>query len=604
MSTVKISQLPEIDHLNTNTDDTLVVGVDTQTGVTGKITATTLAEGLYSNNVLKVGENHFIAENVIAQFSGNSALFLQTLVQNFDANGSADMVAMTSDSDNFTRFVDLGINGSRFADPAYSSMKPYDAYLFSIGQQYQSQTGNLVIGTGSTDAEIVFIAGGTEAANIVGRISKTSLDFYGNMVATGTIKTEGNYIFSDLSTQSVAAAPANYTQSAFNAANNAIANTIINQGVDLTQNTQITQVNQYAASGFAQANTNSTAITQLQNINTTQNTNILAVNGYAFSAYALANTNANNIVLVNQFAGGAYAKANAALANATGTFAGDLTVTGNVSARSITNSGNTSLLSYVNIVKSNAAEDTPLVQITSNESGSYFPSSNIHYILQLTGKANGATRFVMDSFGANSYPVIVGRMARGTVTTPLATANNDVMMRIVGNGYTGTQFTASSPAKIDFVASENYSDTNKGSIIQFWNTPRGSNTIQKIATFNADSVEFTGSVIPEKGFVYTPRLLTGPQTAITVDFSNDAIIKASLDNNLTVSFANYTYGKIVEVWLTNTGGTTRTVTHGCSATNSSDNATTFTIPATSSAYLRYFSLDGDLANTFVTSVHA
>ena len=60
----------------------------------------------------------------------------------------------------------------------------------------------------------------------------------------------------------------------------------------------------------------------LQGINTTQNTNITAVNGYAVSAYATANG-------ANGMATGAYAKANNALANTTGTFAGDLTITGN-----------------------------------------------------------------------------------------------------------------------------------------------------------------------------------------------------------------------------------------------------------------------------------
>jgi len=61
---------------------------------------------------------------------------------------------------------------------------------------------------------------------------------------------------------------------------------------------------------------------------------------------------------------------------------------------------------------------------------------------------------------------------------------------------------------------------------------------------------------------------------------------------------------VVEVWLTNTGGSSRTITHGCSALNSTTNTTTFTIPATSSSYLKYFSIGGDNANTFVTVQHA
>jgi hypothetical protein len=174
------------------------------------------------------------------------------------------------------------------------------------------------------------------------------------------------------------------------------------------------------------------------------------------------------------------------------------------------------------------------------------------------------------------------------------------MMRIVGNGWTGTQFPPSSPTKIDFTAAENFSDTNRGTRIEFWNTPVGSNTIQRIADFNAESVEFLGTVNPTKGFIFTPRILPGAQTAITIDFSSDVIVKASLTNDLTFTLSNYVYGKVVEVWLTNTSGGTRTVTHGCSAINSSENSTTFTMASTSSAYLRYFSIDGDNANTFVS----
>ena len=56
MSTVKISQLSEITHLNTNTSNTLIVGVDIPTGVTGKITTTTLAEGFARFNSLALPE--------------------------------------------------------------------------------------------------------------------------------------------------------------------------------------------------------------------------------------------------------------------------------------------------------------------------------------------------------------------------------------------------------------------------------------------------------------------------------------------------------------------------------------------------------------------
>jgi hypothetical protein len=71
-------------------------------------------------------------------------------------------------------------------------------------------------------------------------------------------------------------------------------------------------------------------------------------------------------------------------------------------------------------------------------------------------------------------------MGCGSANAPAAVSNNDVLMRIVAGGYTGTQFPSSSPSKIDFVATENFSDTNRGTSIQFWNTRNGSNNIQRI----------------------------------------------------------------------------------------------------------------------------
>jgi hypothetical protein len=636
MSTVKITDLPEITHLDINTSNTIMVGVDIGTDVTAKFTVTTLAEGLYHNNSLKVGEEPIAFANTIAQFKSSGTPFLQVNLQNTDGDSSGDYVVTADIGTNANNYIDMGINGSTFDDPEYSAMKALDGYLYVSGSLNRSADGNLIIGTASANANVSFIAGGTTTSNVVAEMSK-----YGF-----TLKNSAVLKFTDNSIQSVAAAPANYTQSAFNTANGA---------------------NGLAAEAFNTAN----SITALQlGINATQNSNIVSVNQYAAAAYAQANvtigvdaTQNTNITLVNQYAGGAFAKANAALANSTGIFGGDLTIsedltvigdvrtndifmdgviqfttangnittptgtanekdinirpgnelgvvsrggdinltpgTGGVRNGNINLTGNTNFLNYVNINNSNFANNQSLLKITASDDFVTQAPSNTNYMIHVTGKANSVTRVVLDSFGQNTYPLFAGRMGRGSAASPAAVANNDVMMRIVGNGWTGTQFPSSSPAKIDFTAAENFSDTNRGTRIEFWNTPVGSNTIQKIADFNAESAEFLGTVNPDKGFIFTPRVLPGAQTAITLDFSSDVIVKASLTNDLTFTLSNYVYGKVVEVWLTNTSGSTRTVTHGCLATNSSENSTTFTMASTSSAYLRYFSIDGDNANTFV-----
>jgi hypothetical protein len=365
-------------------------------------------------------------------------------------------------------------------------------------------------------------------------------------------------------------------------ADNLYANNILNVGNTIsfvdgtTQNTSFIASGTYANAAFLMANASYGS----------QNT----TGTYANAAFSVANTPTHVANSAALYANGAFAKANAALANTSGTFDGDLNISGSLKTSGEVAINNSSFLS-----------NTALISITASDNFATVAPSNTNYMLHITGKANSTTRVVLDSFGVATYPLLSGRMGRGSASTPAAVANNDIMMRIVGNGYTGTQFPSSSPTKIDFIASENFSDTNRGTRIEFWNTPVGSNTIQKIATFNADVASFSGYLSPSKGFVFTPRLPEGSQTAITIDYTTDSIIKANLVSDLTISHTNFIAGKVVEVWLVNTGGQNRTVTHGLSALNSTTKSTTFTITASSATYMRFFSIDGDLANTFVTT---
>jgi hypothetical protein len=724
MSTVKISQLPFITEINANTEKTLMAGVDLPSGLTGKISMRTLAARLYSNDVLNVGVNPIIYENVAAQFTDSSSVFIQTSLKNTDGLGSADYVAYANNSSGSNNFIDMGVNGPAFNDPIYSAMKPYDGYLFNYGPSAGDYRGNLIIGTASANAHVKFIAGGTLTQNIVGQYNHSLYEFYNPISVTGDIVNTGNVytdsiIFGDGSIQEGSSTAR--LNAAFLKANNALANTgnatfgyHLSVPDTLTANLLIvTGLQQFSGNALIRTATgtgnfkNITILTgneistgnsgsidiktgsggsvsgrggdiiltpgtgatakgevylnanvlvsnsiyfveggsyldtnQLEfNVGSLFNVNIhanvrdgqtpstwkfstngslifpdgslqtTAFIGNGIDSYARTTSNSassntiitqgvdatqnTNITTANNAAQAAFIKANNALANTSGTFDGNLTITGNVLTTGIISLNNSSF-----------ATDAAFVKITASDGFVTQSPSNTNYMLHVTGKANSVTRLVLDSFGQNTYALFAGRMARGSAAVPAAVANNDVMMRIVGNGWTGTQFPSSSPTKIDFVSAENFSDTNRGTRIEFWNTPVGSNTIQKIADFNAESAEFLGTVKPENGFIYTPRILPDVQTAITIDFSSDVIVKASLTNDLTLTLSNYVTGKVVEVWLTNTGGSTRTITHGCTATNSSENSTTFTMPSTSSAYLRYFSIDGDNANTFVAIQHA
>ena len=61
------------------------------------------------------------------------------------------------------------------------------------------------------------------------------------------------------------------------------------------------------------------------------------------------------------------------------------------------------------------------------------------------------------------------------------------------------------------------------------------------------------------------KLVLGVLSAVAMAFSMNAMA------------ANFVAGKVVDLWVTNTSGTTQTFTHGVTATNSTVNSTTYTM---------------------------
>ena len=93
------------------------------------------------------------------------------------------------------------------------------------------------------------------------------------------------------------------------------------------------------------------------------------------------------------------------------------------------------------------------------------------------------------------------------------------------------------------------------------------------------------------------------QTAIDIGFSNSSMVKANIAADLVVTLSSFVPGKFTDVIITNTSGQQRTITHGCTEINSSMGATTFNLAATRTCYLRYFSFNNDLANTYVAATY-
>jgi hypothetical protein len=304
MSTVKISDLATVSIINSNTSNTLFVGVDIPTGVTGKLTAHTLAQGLYSNEILNVGQNIVSLPNTIAQFSLGSDSYIQTNLVNTNDGGSADYVVTANSGTDTTYFIDMGYANKDFNpgtenNSLGNSLNRLDGYLYVQGSTGNTWGGNLIVGTVATGKEIRFIAGGGAANAVVAKMSSSALTLNRNVV------------FADGTSQNTSSGSASaYANAAFSKANSA---------------------GQYANAAFSAANSSGayantaadSASSALINAGVAD-TKAVTSGRYANSAFSTANS-------AGSYANSAFTAANNALANTNNaTFGGNLYVAGNI----------------------------------------------------------------------------------------------------------------------------------------------------------------------------------------------------------------------------------------------------------------------------------
>lgn len=617
MATVKISQLSELTNLGANTSATVLVGVDLANNITGRISATTVSRYLFANNILNVGESAVVLPNVVAQFSDSSNNYIQTNLQNFNSNGTSDYVVTGDTGSDVTHYIDLGITNSTYNhDNPYNSLgtsiDALDGYLYVQGNTGHFG-GNLIIGTTSTDREIKFLAGGVSASNLVAKVSNTGIIMLNNLPIEFS---DGTKMYS-----------LDYTQAAFAYANTSNTWLQANVGSALAVAKVYTDTaNNFNTNRTDTANTwltnrIDTANTWLTNRIDTANTFLQANTGEALAVAKVYTDTANTSLK-------SYSD-NKFLANTTGTFAGTLTLTGeiNISQGSIKNisddfalqaatgkhvslrtdtgsimlasNGRTYLGNTVYLHNASLPGNTQHLVITSTVGNVLGDPSNPGYTIHTA--VDGGNRIVAEAFSntATDYSSFIGRRARGTAANPLAVQNGDTIVRFGGNAYGNTKFSQFADARIEFIATENHTDTAKGTKIRFMNTENGSNISTEIATFNGNTVTFSGSVNPTKGFILTPNV-SATVTSKTIDFGRDNLLKFDVNTDATVTLTNYVAGKVVEVWITNSAAQNKVITHGCLSNNSTSKATSFTLLSQSCAYLRYFSIDGDQANTFVS----
>ena len=538
MSTIKISQLPALTVLNSNTSNTLFVGVDVPSDTTGKFTATTLAAGLYSNNALVVGVNPIVFSNTIAQLSGVDPEFIQVNLQNFSNTGAGDMIITADTGTNSNSYIDLGINNSQWNPVIYgqTSQFPYDGYLVVQGPGSVGQ-GNLVVGTASVGANLVFAVGGQFQNNIVAVMSANGLVLNTQSYLTfgdGTHQnTAVSNTFVSANDAATLTAAKNYANSVVNVQTGTLSNTVnivFNQAnaAFVEANAAFAQANSVngqlqivsgvasgalydATAAWSVANTavQNTATIALSNIiPTTTNTYTLGsatnrwgsvwIAGQGAALHVLDTVTGNDISItvasnVLQFNNSsAIAISNNLIIYANGVIsANDIQVTGSLQASNVFTINVPSQVMTMNgtviMQNSNFASNVSAVRIDASNNGVAAVTTASGTMLQLSGKDGGyATRMIIDNYNfgnTSAYPLIAGRTARGNSSNPTPVQTGDILIRWGGNGYSNT-FALSGGASIDYLAAENYTDSTKGSTITFNTTQNGTNNRTTTATLN------------------------------------------------------------------------------------------------------------------------
>ena len=325
----------------------------------------------------------------------------------------------------------------------------------------------------------------------------------------------------------------------------------------------------------------------------------------ANAAFTVANSG-SGAASSGLYANAAFLQANSAFTRANnslnittgGTVAGDVIITGNLTIQGERTYANTqTVLIADNIITVNAAIDQASAPVFNAgievDRGS---SANTALLWnestdKWTATNDGTNYFNLASDAAESY----ANAAFLQANTPSSTANSAAL-------YANSAFIkANTPPAIAnsaaLYANGSFIQANAAFI-------KANNALANTTGLLAGNLTVTGTTTAQKGFVYATKVFPGAQTAITIDITNDSVVRAQTAAGLTVTVSNLLSGKEVSLWITNTSGSNQTFTHGLPAIQSTANATTYAIPSTSTICAKYMCFDETSQNSFVSIIRA
>jgi len=141
-------------------------------------------------------------------------------------------------------------------------------------------------------------------------------------------------------------------------------------------------------------------------------------------------------------------------------------------------------------------------------------------VMQTTGRPNKNSRIVQRSYGSsgevggdNAYSVWAAYSARGNIASPAAIKQNDILSRLSSNGF-GTTTWGAGGTRIESVALENFTDSAKGSKINFWTTPVGSIVSQQVASITATGISANSITFTTDGSIQTSNAIPFSQKGV------------------------------------------------------------------------------------------
>jgi hypothetical protein len=143
------------------------------------------------------------------------------------------------------------------------------------------------------------------------------------------------------------------------------------------------------------------------------------------------------------------------------------------------------------------------LNIVGSSSGNQYPRNFTGTLLQMTAQDGQSARLSMDTFGGttNTYGLIAGRAARGTIDAPTATQSGDTLFRISVQGYGTTDF-VSSIGRIALAAKQTFTDSEAGTEVVFQTTPLNSTTIGTSAKIDDSGLVLTGTTNANSGITF------------------------------------------------------------------------------------------------------